>query len=541
MVVTFIINAQAANGCITATTATVTVDADPVAPVVSASQILCSGSNPAPLTATSATGGAIAGYTYTWQQSNTGNAPWTTATGNTGTLTYTPSANSRYYRLQATNSCGTVYSNVVQISTASDFGLTFSTSGTPATLCSGDDFDYQIQSFSIGSLFGGRYIKYIWQSQNPGYFTSAASNPFGTQSIFLFFYYYTGNANFVVHNSTNAPVTQNLLVTPIIFNSDGTIYCNLTPDITTITINPVPAIGNYTTSICSGSPFSISPVNGSPTSATIVPANTKYSWNAPVVAGITGLASGNSLSSVSGTLTNTTNAPINVVYTVTPAYSGSCPGNPFTVTVTVNPKPVIPAQAATICSGGTFTVTPANGVPTSATIVPSNTSYTWSAPTGTGFTGGIAGGGNSITGTLTNITTGPVTAIYTVTPSSGASGSCPGSNFTVTITINPTVSTGIVSGTSPLCIGQTAPYTSTGTAGGSWSSSNPGVASVIGSTGVVTAIGPGTANIIYTVNSGCGAPVSASQSITVNPDVSSGIVSGTSTTVCIGGTTSYLQ
>src|SRR5207244_3631 len=94
------------------------------------------------------------------------------------------------------------------------------------------------------------------------------------------------------------------------------------------------------------------------------------------------------------------------------------------------------------------------------------------------------------------------------------------------------------SGTSPLCIGATATYTSNGTAGGTWSSSNAAVATVNASSGLVTAVSAGTANIIYTVNSGCGSPVSAQKTLTVSPNVNAGTVSGT-TPLCIGQTATY--
>src|SRR5205085_250226 len=106
------------------------------------------------------------------------------------------------------------------------------------------------------------------------------------------------------------------------------------------------------------------------------------------------------------------------------------------------------------------------------------------------------------------------------------------------LTVNPNVSAGTVSGTTPLCIGQTATYTSTGTAGGSWSSSNTAVATVNAASGLVTAVAAGTTNITYTVSSGCGSPVSAFQALTVNPNVSAGTVSGT-TPLCIGQTATY--
>ncbi|HUS03350.1 MAG TPA: HYR domain-containing protein, partial [Chitinophagaceae bacterium] len=56
-------------------------------------------------------------------------------------------------------------------------------------------------------------------------------------------------------------------------------------------------------------------------------------------------------------------------------------------------------------------------------------------------------------------------------------------------------------------------YTSNGTGGGTWSSSNTSVAMVNSSTGLVTAVSTGTANISYTVN-GCGGPVSSFKTMT---------------------------
>jgi hypothetical protein len=110
----------------------------------------------------------------------------------------------------------------------------------------------------------------------------------------------------------------------------------------TITINPTPVIANVTSTICSGGAFTVTPSSGGGTSSNdFVPANTTYTWSAPIVIGITGTAAGASALNISGTATNTTNAPINVVYTVTPtATLGTCSGATFTITVTVNPLPI---------------------------------------------------------------------------------------------------------------------------------------------------------------------------------------------------------
>ncbi|WP_316634030.1 Ig-like domain-containing protein [uncultured Flavobacterium sp.] len=228
-------------------------------------------------------------------------------------------------------------------------------------------------------------------------------------------------------------------------------------NITLVACCTAPVITAITTPICSGGTFTVTPADG--TNGT-VPAGTTYSWAAPNVIGISGTAAGSNASNISGTLTNTTNAPIDVVYTVTPT-SGICTGSTFTVTVTVNPKPALTnITAPSICSGGTFTVTPVNG--TNGTI-PAGTTYSWAAPNVIGISGTTAGSNaTNISGTLTNTTNAPINVVYTVTPTSGT---CTGSTFTVTVTVNP-LPTATITGTISVCKNATAPnITFTGAAG----------------------------------------------------------------------------
>ncbi|MFZ4707970.1 MAG: beta strand repeat-containing protein, partial [Bacteroidales bacterium] len=102
--------------------------------------------------------------------------------------------------------------------------------------------------------------------------------------------------------------------------------------------------------------------------------------------------------------------------------------------------------------------------------------------------------------------------------------SCPSASRTaVTLTATPVASVASVTGTTPLNVAGIATYTantvvlSGGT--GAWSSSNTAVATVIASTGVVTAVAGGTCNIVYTITGGCGATVTAQQALTVNAPV----------------------
>ncbi|MBN3584106.1 hypothetical protein JYB64_17040 [Algoriphagus aestuarii] len=187
-----------------------------------------------------------------------------------------------------------------------------------------------------------------------------------------------------------------------------------------------------TATACSGDAFSVTPANST---NGVVPAGTTYSWSAPAVTGgITGGAAGTGATAITGTLTNPTNTAQTATYTVTPT-SGSCPGTPFTVTVTVSPKPAISNMTVNLCTGGSFDITPTNGT---NGIIPAGTTYTWTAPSvNGGITGGLAGSGSSIIGTLSNPTNTPQTATYEVTPTSG---SCIGSVFTITIIVDPITS-----------------------------------------------------------------------------------------------------
>jgi hypothetical protein len=95
--------------------------------------------------------------------------------------------------------------------------------------------------------------------------------------------------------------------------------------------------GTQTATICSGDTFSVTPINGS---GNTVPAGTQYTWTVASNNSISGEANeATPQNSITQTLTNVSNAPVTVTYTVTPIANG-CSGAAFTVSVTVNPKPL---------------------------------------------------------------------------------------------------------------------------------------------------------------------------------------------------------
>ncbi|HPH84954.1 MAG TPA: Ig-like domain-containing protein, partial [Ferruginibacter sp.] len=187
-------------------------------------------------------------------------------------------------------------------------------------------------------------------------------------------------------------------------------------------------------------------------------------------------------------------------------------------------NPTVPMLSATnnvICSGNSTSLSIGTGSLNSAT------NWQWYS----GSCGGTTeGSGASIT----------VSPTSTTTYYARGEGGCvtPDLCASITVTVNPNVNAGVVTGVANLCIGGTATYTSNGDAGGSWSSSNELAATVNVSTGLVTALSAGTTTITYTINTGCAAPQSASTSLTVNPNVNAGVVTGAAN-LCIGGTATY--
>lgn len=200
-----------------------------------------------------------------------------------------------------------------------------------------------------------------------------------------------------------------------------------------VTVNPTPIISSYPDAVCSGIQYAKIPSGLNTSGAT-------FNWgmpttNAPNVGDLTGMAAGTSQSNVNALLVNNTISVITASYSIT-ATKGACTSAPFTLTLSVTPKPYILNRVDPACSGASFNIVPTNG---GGNIVPVGITYSWATPTlSTGLTGGAASGASSPTsifGQLTNSTNGTLTATYVVsTYNSG----CAGSTFTETVNVNPT-------------------------------------------------------------------------------------------------------
>jgi PKD repeat protein len=122
-------------------------------------------------------------------------------------------------------------------------------------------------------------------------------------------------------------------------------------------------------------------------------------------------------------------------YDVTFYLGNNCGLDSITKTIVVNPRPLVPTQAITVCSNSSFSFAPTNNPPN--TIIPTGTTYQWGLPTfstpGT-ITGGASGSGPFIIGNLINSSNTTQVATYIVTP---VTGNCVGDTFLFKVSVIP--------------------------------------------------------------------------------------------------------
>ncbi|RYY99902.1 MAG: PKD domain-containing protein, partial [Chitinophagaceae bacterium] len=354
-----------------------------------------------------------------------------------------------------------------------------------------------------------------------------------------------GNGQAAISGTLVNPTSQVQTATYTVTPKSGT--CEGPSFTVTVTVNPTPVVPDAVTAICSGTAFSVTPADNPP--AAIVPAGITYTWPAPASAPANAVSGGNAASgqaTIGQLLTNNTNDVATLTYSITPDMDG-CAGAPFSVTVTVNPKPVIGRREVEVCSGQSFSFTPANNA--STTIVPAGTSYSWNTPTTSGnLTGGVSASAQAtINGILVNTSSVPQTATYTVSPVSGAAGACPGADFEVVVTVNPqpgitdqvaTICSGTAFTVAPAGAPANTTYTWTAPTASPAGSISGGSAQSLGQSNVSQVLTNTTnvpATISYSVTPTAGAcgNVAFNVTVTVNPTP---VVSGTVADICSGET-----
>ena len=242
-----------------------------------------------------------------------------------------------------------------------------------------------------------------------------------------------------------------------------------------ITVNPLPAFIFGITDVCVGN------------TATLSDTTSGGVWSS----GNTSVAS---IGTTSGIVSGVSNGATIITYTTSLGCITIYP-------VTINPLPGIISGVKTVCAGGITNLsdTLAGGLWTSGSL-------------------GIAG-----VGSASGAVSGYVQGTSTITYMSGY-----GCISTTIVTVNPLPIS--ISGTGHVCVGSTMMLTD-GSAGGTWSSGNTAITTIGSGTGIISGIAAGSANITYTLLTGC----ITSTTITVNPLPS--IIAG-SKSVCQGLTTS---
>ncbi|MBP6458576.1 MAG: gliding motility-associated C-terminal domain-containing protein [Crocinitomicaceae bacterium] len=355
---------------------------------------------------------------------------------------------------------------------------------------------------------------------------------------------FTGNATFGTITISGTPTTSSL--TPYNYSIPLTGGCGTVKATGTITVNSKPIIQPITgnTNLCIGGTSTLS-------SATI--AGT-WSSASPLVATIDALGNVNALSAGTSvisysltlggcTTTNTTSVKVNALPVVADITGSNnvCIGNTSKlaslttggswVSSNIGVATIDAQGLVTGVSAGTslisYTVT-ANGCSTSKSfLITVNAFPLVAAITGTntvcvGSTSQlsnntIGGAWSSATvgvatvnafGLVTGVSAGTSIISYTLTQNS-----CP-TVVNYTVTVNSALIVSSITGTTDVCLGSNSQLTNS-TNGGSWSSSNPAVASV-NSSGLVSSISVGSTTISYNVLSNGVCPQFSSVIFTVN-------------------------
>lgn len=478
---------------------TITVKPKPVVSASPASQTICSG------VATSiGLTSDVTGTTYSWSVVQTGVSGGSTSSGSTIAQTLSTTGvitGTAVYTITPTaNGCAGDPINVIitvnpsPVATATPVSQTFCSGGTTSIAISGS---------VVGTTFS-------WTVAQTGVSGATAGN---------------GSAIAQMLTATGSSIgTAVYTITPV---AGG---CTGSPITVTITVNPIPVITPIPTAqtICSGTSSSIS--------LTSNVAGTTFSWTV-LQNSVTGATSGSG-SSIAQTLSTSGIVSGNAVYTISCVANG-CPGNPITVTVTVDPRPVASAtpSAQTICSGDITSIQLSSNV--------GITSFSWTVVQ-SGVSGAAASSGATIAQTLTATGTNSGTAVYTITPSSAG---CAGSPITVTITVkpkpvvtaNPTSQTICSGDTSSIALTSNVPGTTFGwtvfqsLATGGVASNGSLIAQVLSTTST------SQGNVTYTItpySAGC-TGVSTPVTVLVNPRPT---VSATPSaqTICSYGATSIV-
>ena len=483
-VATITVTPHFANGSVTCDgpVKTFTITVNPTGQVTQpASKVLCNGDNsPAVVFGTSNTGGTT---TYSWTNDDTSIGLGASGSGD---LPLFVAANAGTAPITATIVVTTTFTNTTGCAGPSKT-FTITVNPTGQVNDPGDQVVCNAGSTSavtFGTINTGGVTTYTWTNSN----TSINLGAGGTGNI----------ASFTATNVTTAPVTATITVIPHFKNA--LVTCDGPAKTFTITVNPTAQVNAIANQVeCNG--IATAAINFTTINTVGV---TTYSWsNNSTSIGLGASGTGNI---GSFTAVNTGSSPVTATITVTPHFTNAtvtCDGPTQSLTITVNPTAQVnkPADQVVCNAANTSTVNFAT------TNTGGLTTYTWvNDNAAIGLAAG--GSGNILTFAAANLTTAPVTANITVTPSfANGSVSCTGPTQTFSITVNPTAQV-TNPGNQVLCNGSAttavtfATLNTGGTTTYSWTNNATGInlaASGTGDIPIFTVSNISTAPIVATI------------------------------------------
>ncbi|MBK7212006.1 MAG: HYR domain-containing protein [Bacteroidales bacterium] len=456
---------------------------------------------------------AVPGNTYSWTSVPAG------FTSSISNPVVTPAVSTEYTLVETNTTSGCSQTHSALITLNQVINVTVNPVSQLQTICSGTATNIGLTSNITGTVF-------TWNAV----LSSGSNTTFNTN----------GSGNQISEIITNTSSLNSTVIYHITATAD---VCTNTSTDVTVTIQPVPIVSNQSKNLCSD--VAIAMNLGSSTNG--VSAST-YNITSINSNGLTASAgnpvTGNGFTSTviaDDAWTNAGLNPVNVTYTIVPVSSLGCDGSSFTVTITINPKPVLQNPSAyAICSGASTSISLLANIPSS---------FAWTIGTITGsITGASAGSGSSINQALTNpssLTDGSVE--YLIVPTSSA-GSCIGTSTSIIVTVHPLpVVTSL--NTYSICSGSTVNISLTssissnfswaiGTITGSVSGYSSGVGATINQTLVnSSSSNPGSVQYIVTPtstgNSCQGNPYTITVAVNPIPTVTAGV---SSSSVCPGST-----
>ena len=377
------------------------------------------------------------------------------------TPSLTPTATTQYTLTSVTDDNGcmttgtlsaiTVVVNDVPAGTVTATGnnvvTTATTAGATATVCTGDALALDAK-FATGVATPANAANFVSvaYSGDGDYF--GQGNTSGTVAIPVGDFATTFSATF--QNLTNATQNASLVVT-YYFEENGSATTGIDAgecvgETVTLSIDilPNPVAIDIDETICSRDAVDIdltsavtNGVTGVSFSYTVIPTNTPFGASGTV-------AAGDNLEMVASMLVNTSNTDDVIIFTITPATGGAqgCTGNDFTLTLTVQPTPVLStslnadacSQDATGINLSTIGGTAAAGYNV-VSITASDVSADFTPATGNAVVANGLASGALAGDAFTNTTSGNQTVTYAVAPV--AANGCIGDTVDVVATIFP--------------------------------------------------------------------------------------------------------